>query len=232
MNPFLTPNKKMQKVKQMAEKAAKTDTALLIVGEKGADRDFCAKWIHENGARSEFLFAKLSEEDITSGVRLADYLKNVEKGTLLVDEVSKLSLEQQKELAELLSGGEYSFRLIATTTRLLESLVKKGWFLEELYYMLCVMQIKLPVLADGRGDKSGSGESLHDELFSIALELLQSAKHRETYMVHEEYKKLVFPPLLKAVLQNTNNNKTHAAELLGINRNTFKKMIREFEISE
>ena len=37
-------------------------------------------------------------------------------------------------------------------------------------------------------------------------------------------------PLLDIVIQETNGNQTHAANILGINRNTLRKKIKEFKI--
>ncbi len=93
----------------------------------------------------------------------------------------------------------------------------------------CISTEDLPVWSIASHYTSNSGESLNDELKRIAKELLNSAKTRETYTSMEEYKKLVYPPILEAVLDFTDNNKSQAAMLLGINRNTLKKMLREYE---
>ncbi|MDR2884118.1 MAG: sigma 54-interacting transcriptional regulator [Deferribacteraceae bacterium] len=299
---LVTRNKKMQGVKLMLERAATTDTAVLIVGEKGVGKSSCAKWIHVNSKRSASLFAKLPEEYISKRAQLGDYLKNIGEGTLFIDEVSALSIEQQRELLEALSSKKYAFRLIATSTKSPESLVKHGKFVEELYYLLGVTQIKLPTLRERKDDiplliesivqrhnqetnsarsidkeladmlasrhwhgnahelvtllnylfqyseaeiisskdipiwcvsqhyTASSADSLNSELHRMAGELLQSAKQRGIFNVYEEYEKLVLPPLVRAVLDYTDSNKSQSSELLGINRNTLKKMIREYDL--
>jgi DNA-binding protein Fis len=71
--------------------------------------------------------------------------------------------------------------------------------------------------------------SLNDQLYKIAGELLQVARQQGTYTVMNEYKRLVVPPLVKAALDYTKNNKSQAAELLGITRNTLNKMLRDYK---
>jgi two-component system nitrogen regulation response regulator GlnG len=49
----------------------------------------------------------------------------------------------------------------------------------------------------------------------------------ESYNAYEEYLKIVELPLMKAVLERTDNNKSVSAKLLGINRNTLRKKAKE-----
>jgi len=41
----------------------------------------------------------------------------------------------------------------------------------------------------------------------------------------------VEPPLLRSALEYTDGNQTHAAELLGINRATLRKKLRQYRIN-
>lgn len=86
----------------------------------------------------------------------------------------------------------------------------------------------LPVWAKNSYYTSDTGESLNDELYRVTKELLASAEDISTYEVFELYKRLVFPPMLKATLEFSKNNKSKAAMLLGINRNTLKRMIQDY----
>jgi DNA-binding NtrC family response regulator len=67
-----------------------------------------------------------------------------------------------------------------------------------------------------------NGASLNDELYRISAELIGFAKDRGIYNAAAEYERLLFPPLFKAALDAAGNNKTKAAKLLGINRNTLR----------
>jgi DNA-binding NtrC family response regulator len=77
-----------------------------------------------------------------------------------------------------------------------------------------------------------SGESLSDELYKISCELMEFAKVNGKYAVLEEYKKLVLAPLIEAALVQTDHNKSDAAKLLGINRNTLRKYLNDYDMNE
>ncbi len=303
MPKFITNSKKMLKINQLIDKASGTDTTVLIAGEKGAGKSFCARCIHDSGLRRGLPFVRFAANKEDTG--FPDCINEAAGGTLFIDEVAYLRPRHQKELAKALApetstGG---FRLIASTSRPLEPLVKNGSFLEDLYFRLCVMQIRLPSLRERKEDipalvdflaekvsgESGriyrfdteskkalssrpwkgnigelenyirfaadntpagsvttkdldrldmaagqtqDGESLNDELYNIACEFLGAAKQSSTYTAFEQYRKLVIPPALRAALHVTDGNKSMAAQLLGINRNTLKKMMRDYNIED
>jgi two-component system nitrogen regulation response regulator GlnG len=60
------------------------------------------------------------------------------------------------------------------------------------------------------------------------LRRLRSAKDGA---LHEHFLSCLERPLLEAVLERTGGNQLKAADLLGINRNTLRKRIRELRIS-
>jgi DNA-binding NtrC family response regulator len=68
---------------------------------------------------------------------------------------------------------------------------------------------------------------LSDELFKLASNIVESETLAESYNAYEEYMKIVEFPLMKAVLERTEGNKSISAKLLGINRNTLRKKAKE-----
>ena len=293
--------RKMQKVSRMIAKAARTEMAILITGEKGVGKSTLAEIIHCSSLRAAMPYIKFSARDCgnTKGKALqneiATYIEKAQDGTFFIDHLHELNVTQQADLSTVLDRG--GFRLIAATTSPLETLVKEGQFIEELYHKVCVSCIKLPPLRERKEDiphiisgllkelaqKSGlekkfdneafdkltkrswqgnirelseavryafhqaagdyitaddlpkwsrdqysscTGESLNNELMRIASELMQVAPDG----CMQEYLQLVQPPLLKAALEFTVGNKSQAAQVLGINRNTLKKMLREYNI--
>ena len=85
--------------------------------------------------------------------------------TFFIKEISAIPNWLQAKISELLEGGSYSFnsrdgskkdtidvRIIASTTRNLSSLVKKGLFREDLYYRLDVLKTRIPPLRDRISD--------------------------------------------------------------------------------
>src|SRR5260370_28090203 len=106
---------------------------------------------HEKGA---FTDAKSAKKGL---MELAD------RGTLLLDEVSEMSLNMQAKFLRCLQervvrrvGGtrdiRVDVRIVAATNRPLETRVKDGQFREDLFYRLNVIPIYIPPLRERRGD--------------------------------------------------------------------------------
>jgi two-component system nitrogen regulation response regulator GlnG len=95
-----------------------------------------------------------------------------------------------------------------------------------------IREADLPTWSTSVDYTSNTGESLHDELCRIAGELVQSAQQVESYNALDDYKRLVLPPLIIAALEQTNGNISTTAKLLGLTRNTLKKIIREYNIEK
>jgi two-component system response regulator AtoC len=85
--------------------------------------------------------------------------------TLFIKEISAIPKWLQAKISELLESGSYSFnprygrhknnvdvRIIASTTRNLYGLVKKGLFREDLFYRLNVLKVRIPPLRDRISD--------------------------------------------------------------------------------
>src|SRR5262249_5497998 len=81
------------------------------------------------------------------------------EGTLLLDEIDALGLQQQTKLLRVIETGEYEpvgsnetlrcrARFIAASNWNLEDAVKEGKFREDLYYRLHVLPVHLPSLRD------------------------------------------------------------------------------------
>ena len=300
MLEFKTVSKKMLKICRQMEKAAHTDVPILISGERGVGKAACARFIHNYSKRAGFPFIEASAEQINKQ-GLQNFIGAVQNGTLYIDEIADLTAGPQHSLHDSLSA-KHAYRLISSSTPPLDMTVKRGVFLEELYYSLCVTKIRLLSLRERKEDipllieafieryseESGiqktvdsavvdilvarswpgniyelqssiqyafqraeqgviherdlpawskanyytsvTGESLHDELLRISGELIQAAAQMETFEAYEDYKKIVMPPLISASMALTNSNISHAAKLLGITRNTLKKMMGEYEI--
>lgn len=71
---------------------------------------------------------------------------------------------------------------------------------------------------------------LSDDLYRLARNMLKSGELTGKIDVYQEYKEIVEIPLIKAALDITNRNKSVAANLLNINRNTLAKLLKEYNI--
>ncbi|GAB6174544.1 sigma 54-interacting transcriptional regulator [Paradesulfitobacterium aromaticivorans] len=116
----------MRNVVELAERLAKVDTTVLILGESGVGKELVAQLIHENSPRAEEgTFIKVNcgaipadlleselfgyEEGAFSGARKggkAGLFAIADKGTVFLDEIADLPLNLQVKLLRVLQEGE------------------------------------------------------------------------------------------------------------------------------
>lgn len=153
-----------------ARKAAKSSATILISGETGVGKEVLAHYIHSHSTFFKGPFvsvncAALPEnmiEAILFGYEKGAFTSSVNSyvgkfeqahnGTLLLDEISEISIVLQAKLLRVLQereverlGGKrlikVNVRIIAATNRDLSQQVKAGTFRKDLYYRLNVVPI-------------------------------------------------------------------------------------------
>ncbi|MBD3169660.1 MAG: response regulator [candidate division Zixibacteria bacterium] len=168
---------KMQQVFDMIQTVARSSASVLITGKSGSGKELVARGIHYNSPRREHPFIKLNCAALPDGLvetelfghekgAFTGAVKAVKgrfeianKGTLLLDEISEMSVSMQAKLLRVLQEREFErvgsgqtiqtdVRIIATSNRNLKDEVRKGQFREDLYYRLNVIPINLPTLAE------------------------------------------------------------------------------------
>ncbi|MBP9792323.1 MAG: sigma-54-dependent Fis family transcriptional regulator [Rickettsiales bacterium] len=152
----------ISKVKSIIEKVAPTSSRILISGEIGAGKELLAKIIHKNSKQKKFSFITINastlsndalQKDLFDNFKLIDLIKN---GTLFINEVGKLPLHIQHKILKLVKeqsdSDKNNFRIIASTSMDLKNIVKKGDFLQELFYKLSTVSITMPSLRERRED--------------------------------------------------------------------------------
>lgn len=77
-----------------------------------------------------------------------------------------------------------------------------------------------------------AGQNTLDELYKFARGLLESGIHSDAINPYEEYSKAVERPLIQAALDMTKGNRSQAAQLIRINRNTLHKKIQIYDMEE
>jgi len=171
----------MQRVLDIAFRAADTTATILIVGPSGTGKNVLAREIHRRSAQRDRPFVtvncpSLSRELLESELfghlkgaftgAVQDTLGKVaaaEGGTLFLDEIGELPLEIQPKLLRLLQDREYervgearprkaAVRVIAASNRNLADEMKAGRFREDLFFRLNVITLALPGLQDRPAD--------------------------------------------------------------------------------
>lgn len=160
---------------------APIDTSILILGESGTGKERVAKSIHKLSARKDQPLivvncASIQESLIESELfghekgsftgatdRRIGKFELAHKGTIFLDEIGEMPVEQQPKLLRVLQeqeieriGGKgpikIDVRVIAATNRDLEAEISAGRFRLDLYYRLCVFPIILPALRERKED--------------------------------------------------------------------------------
>lgn len=79
-------------------------------------------------------------------------------------------------------------------------------------------------------EKEECGCTIEDVLKKNLQKHLPKMKHLNNGNLYETVIHLVEDPLIKIVLSETKGNQLEAAEILGLNRNTLRKKIKELKI--
>ncbi len=160
------------KVKKIIDKLSTSESRVLITGPTGSGKELVARKIHKNSARSNEPFLILNAallrentyerelfgEEFDDGNISFGALERANKGTLLIDEVSEIPFETQANILRVLIDQKFkrlngskdihvNIRLISSSSKNLEHLVKNGNFREDLYHRLNVMPIELTPLS-------------------------------------------------------------------------------------
>ena len=165
----------------IARRVAASDVTVLISGESGTGKEVYARFLHTASRRRSGPFIAINcaaipdnmleamlfghEKGAFTGATgaHAGKFEQAQGGTLLLDEISEMSLGLQAKLLRVLQEREVEriggskvvaldVRVIATSNRNLPGEVTAGRFREDLYYRLSVMPLRLPALRERPGD--------------------------------------------------------------------------------
>lgn len=172
----------ISEVKSMAQRAAQSNSTVLIRGESGTGKELFAHAIHNKSLRKNGPFIKVNcaaipenlmeselfgyEEGAFTGAKKGGKPGKIElanHGTLFLDEIGDMPLNMQIKVLRVLQEKEFervggttsipvNVRVIAATNRNLEELIKEKLFRIDLYYRLNVVELRIPPLRHHKSD--------------------------------------------------------------------------------
>ncbi len=172
---------RMQEVFESLYRVSPSKATVLLRGESGTGKELVAKAVHYMSPRSKGAFIKFNCASIPEGLLESELFGHekgaftgaiaarkgkfelANKGTIFLDEIGDLPLTLQPKILRVLQEREFErvgsektikvdVRIIAATSRNLETLVSQGKFRDDLYFRLNVIPLFLPPLSEREED--------------------------------------------------------------------------------
>ncbi len=183
----------MQAMYDKISRVAPTSATVLLIGESGTGKELAARTVHDMSRRRRAPFlaincGAISAQSIDSelfgeekgsfagtGRQQQGSFESARGGTILLDEITEMSLALQVKLLRVLETGTFvrvgssqpianDVRIIAATNKQPAKAVADGKFREDLYHRLNVFPIHLPPLRERGGDLEMLAQHFLDEL--------------------------------------------------------------------
>jgi DNA-binding NtrC family response regulator len=178
---IISASPKMETVKKMILKVARSNSTVLIRGESGTGKELIARAVHNQSPRAAEMFQAVNCAAINENLLESELFGHekgsftgahaekkglfeiADRGTLFLDEIAELDVGIQAKLLRALQerkirrvGGTHEIntdvRVIAATNRDLRAMVTDGRFRDDLYYRINVLSIDVPPLRERRDD--------------------------------------------------------------------------------
>jgi two-component system response regulator AtoC len=174
---LITQSPKMLEVLKLINRAAPTDSSVLILGESGTGKELVARALHGRSPRKAGPFVaihcgglhrEILESELFGHERGAftgahatkpGLFEMADKGTVFLDEIGEMPLESQVKLLRALEtqsfyrvGGtqprQVDVRVVSATNKDLAEAVRQGQFRQDLFYRINSVSITLPPLRE------------------------------------------------------------------------------------
>ncbi|MBN2737901.1 MAG: sigma 54-interacting transcriptional regulator [Spirochaetales bacterium] len=180
-HPFIGESRVIMEKLKIAQKAAETDSSVLLLGESGTGKELFAERIHLNSNRKDMPLIRINCAALPENLLESELFGHVkgaftgamsdrrgrfelaDQGTIFLDEIGDMPLGLQVKLLRILQNKSFerlgsnqtqyvNVRIIAATNKDIENEVKEGRFRSDLYYRLNVLPIYIPPLRERIGD--------------------------------------------------------------------------------
>ncbi len=176
--PLVGRSPPMQEIYRSIARLMQSDLTVMLTGEPGTGKLLTAKVLHQYGNRKNNPFmavnlavlppdsieAELFGSTSTNSTENIDgKIKQAAGGILFLKEVAELPASAQSRLLRVLQLGEFTpvggaspiksdVKIIASTTRDMDQMIRNGMFREDLFYQLNVVPLRIPPLRERQED--------------------------------------------------------------------------------
>lgn len=174
-------NEKFNSMLTLVERAASSNSNILILGESGTGKEVLASFIHSKSQRRDKNLMELNCQAISESIleselfghekgsftgaaqRRIGHFEAANGGTLFLDEIGGVSMGIQAKLLKAIENKviyrmgsstpiNVDFRLITATNRNLQKDMENGTFRSDLFYRISTIVLELPPLRERRED--------------------------------------------------------------------------------
>ncbi len=178
---IVTQDRHFLGILKVAENVAPSTASVLVQGESGTGKELLARFIHERGGRKDAPYVAvncaalpdtLAESELfghekgafTGAIqRKIGKFEAAARGTIVLDEISEMSLPLQAKLLRVLQERQVErigsnqpvavdARVIAVSNVDLKASVESGRFRKDLFYRVNVVPLRIPPLRERRED--------------------------------------------------------------------------------
>lgn len=171
----------LRQVLTTIDRAAGTDTTVLLEGESGTGKELCARALHNGSTRANGPFVAINCAAIPENLLEAELFgyergaftgatqrkigkfEMAQRGTIFLDEIGEMPLALQAKILRAIEtrkierlGGNSSIsvdvRIVAATNRMLRQAVQARQFREDLFFRLSVFPVTIPPLRERKED--------------------------------------------------------------------------------
>lgn len=169
---FLTHNREMLAMLDLATRVADSNMSVLIEGESGTGKELVAQFIHQRSPRASRTLIKVNCAALPENLLESELFGHIKGGftgavkdrqgrfevadgsTIFLDEIAEISPSIQAKLLRVIQSKEFErvgesvtrkvdVRIIAATNKNLDEALKEGSFREDLFYRLNALRLKL-----------------------------------------------------------------------------------------
>jgi DNA-binding NtrC family response regulator len=178
---FWGDSPEMKAIASIIEQVSDNDVTVLIRGESGVGKELVARAIHQRSPRKDRPFVKVNcaalpaelleselfghEKGAFTGAattRIGKF-EQADTGTIFLDEIGEMKAALQAKLLHVLQDAQFTklgsnkpinvdVRVVAATNQVLEAMMLRGEFREDLYYRLKVIEVTVPPLRERRSE--------------------------------------------------------------------------------